>query len=213
MHRWERWHLPWCWCPRCISPKGRCSWWHSDVAIIPSNKSFQTFCLNLFWGLWLTGVKLVLGFLYCNLAVYCLKLIPHIYLSSWIEACILLQSFKAVLCQQTPCPFNFFLEMYQVGFCWVTGWNLWKDRFSWNGGLLMTSALSFHPLWPEELYSQICLALGLPFLSTHSLPSRKSQMYSWAFAVYFRALQLAKTVLFYTTDCLNLRLLYTHYLL
>lgn len=122
---------------------------------------------------------------------------------------MLLQSFKAVPCQQTPCPFNFFLETYKVGFIWVTEWNLWMNRFFWNGGLLVTSALSFHLLWPEELYLQICLALCLPFLSTHSLPSRKSQMYSWAFTVYFRALQLAKTVLFYVTDCLNLLLCYT----
>jgi hypothetical protein len=32
------------------------------------------------------------------------------------------------------------------------------------------------------------LALCLPFLSSHSLPSRKSQMYSEAFTVYFRTL-------------------------
>lgn len=164
MHSWERWHLLGCWCPWCTSPKERCSWWHNDVAIIPSNKSFQTFCLYLFWSLWITDVKLVMGFQYCNLEAYCLKLIPHIYLSSWIEACILLQSFKDVPCQQTPCPFNFFLETYKVGFFWVTGWNLWMNRFSWNGGLLITSALSFHLLWPEELYLQICLALCFPFL-------------------------------------------------
>lgn len=148
-----------------------------------------------------------MGFQYWKPAAFCLKLIPHVYLSPGMEACVLLQSFKAVLCQH--CPFSFFPEMYKVSSFSVTGWNLWMNRFFWNGGLLIASALSFHLLWPEELYLQICLALCLAFLSTHSFPSRKSQMYSWAFTVYFRALKLAKTVLFYITDCLNPLLCYT----